>query len=144
MKLKYQVSTLEQSRNLKALGIIQDYPYMNFRWFTGDTGNNIDHLIAAIKPYEVDCCTFAAFTISEIDAMLPLTIEGRDWYMRRCWRGYSFGYNGDIVGLEHIQQDFFKNETEARADLLIQLLEKKIITVEECNQKLKNTQDEAK
>ena len=81
-----------------------------------------------------------AYTLAELGLLLPKGLGGNDghnwsYYHRHCWKGESVGYSS--YGVPSIEQDWYQNEAESRADMIIQLLESGRITVEECNERLK-------
>ena len=141
MKLEHQVCTLEQSKRLKELGIEQFKGL--FRWCcfcpdpTGESyfyepvfGDGLDTGITG--EFIAD-----AFTVAELGVMLPQSPTDNinySWYHRNCWKGHSVGYA--FHGIEPIERGWFETEAEARADLLIHLLESGLTTAADCNARL--------
>jgi hypothetical protein len=144
MLLQQQVCTLEQAKKLKELGIQQmsvnswvhkgpyncgdEYNEAAPAFLTDGCSQQLDF------PYIFDAC---AFSVAELGVLLPhnpSTSENYSWYHRNNWRGHSVGYNA--LGLPSIEQEWFKTEAEARAGMLISLLENKLIPPEECNNRL--------
>ena len=81
----------------------------------------------------------AAFSVAELGVMLPTDItakSGFHWsfYHRHNWKGESVGYQ--TLGQPTIDQDWYKTEAEARAAMVIYLLEINVITAEEVNKRL--------
>lgn len=133
MLLEKQVCTFKQARKLKELGVKQ---YTSLFFYN----LNKKHTPIVYK-FNVKDISFiySAYTVAELGQMLPTHINNRDFYMRYCWKGYSFGYNGRHLGLEPIIVDWFNNEAEARAELLIKLISENYIKdVEKINERLMN------
>lgn len=117
MKLEDQICTLDQARRLHELGI--KGPSLYSLWF----------------PQE----TFSAFTVAELGVMLSevpghyaftVCIEPTKWVCR-CQE------KSEPPGTDRLKWfDYQHTEAQARAALLIYLLENKIITAEEANQRL--------
>lgn len=151
MELKKQCISLNQSKRLKELGIEQNSIFM---WVHSKTpnivsSNNGIHLFVSAKDiiddndgdkFDSEMCS--AFLVSEIGAMLPpemIKIEGKNRFI--CsYKGvtgevyfcdYSNGRDGKYF---HLHQG--DTEAEARAAMLIYLLENNIITPADCNKRL--------
>ena len=145
MKLQDQFCTLEQAKKLKELGIIQDGYYCFLENSAskiefGDINEMFEHHIhdyeISVHPDGFDGSfkeqSWIAFTAAELGVMLPsetLTIrrgsEESDipnWEWENEGQGTGWGC--------------FDNEAAARADHLIMLIEKKLTTAEEVNQRL--------
>lgn len=150
MKLQDQVCTLEQAKQLRELGVSQD---SLFSW-CGDETNRLmdggasgveygkwvfvnttksannqeeDHrdLVPSAKPFA------AAFTVAELGVMLP-TLG-----IKRVKS--NNGQGQDYHWLEFKSQDWSDiNEAQLLSKFLIYLLEEKIITPEEVNNRLSN------
>jgi len=123
MEISKQCCSLEQAKRLKELGVKQDSIAV---WFNSSVG--------LCLLYRTSDFTFenewAAFTVAELGEMLPHsplpnTGNSWNWYHRYCWKGHSVGYTA--YGQEPIQQDWFATEAQARAAMLIYLLENKLI-----------------
>ncbi len=144
MNLEQQVCGLELSKKLKELGVKQE---SLFRWClrvpSGTTpdeqrkdGINYlianDERIAASKMYLPE---YAAFTAAELGEMLPTVIEqgvgGTDGLLRcskllqGAWSVVYEETNGD----EYVPAVEADNEADARAKMLIYLIENKLIAV---------------
>ena len=136
MELKDQVCTKQQGKRLEELDVTMKSIFCHCIISTHPTGEAYGYDILPtefdLKEINLQNATFdaPAYTVAELGEMLPYSIEGREWYMRNCWKGISFGYNGRNAGLPHIEQDWYPKEkwAEALADLLIRLLEQKLIT----------------
>ena len=129
MKLEQQVCTLEQAKKLKELGVEQKVLY---QWKVNDVQTVvIDTPMAMwIERYvpPVGNAFYAAFTVAELWVMLPPMF--RTYHERNKGMWYC-KYKG------HRTEDF-KTEAEARAAMLIYLLENSLTTPEEVNQRPNN------
>lgn len=145
MILSKQVCTVEQAKRLHELGIEKHNSlfshWPNPKYVEGGaiepSGTYEIHLTGINRTY-ASAIKDSAFTVAELLVMIPYNVENRDWYMRNCWKGISFGYNGQNAGKPHIEQEWFKTDEAAKAlaSLLIYLLENKLVTVEDCNKRL--------
>ena len=149
MKIENQVCTLEQAKKLTALGVTAEPLF----WYV----INID----PITPLDIiqkwqhsnfdQCEKYPAFTVAELGVMLPhpsslnemggwvhmsecdtTSNDGMPWYL--LWE-YDLDKEGAGYG-RHIVSGV--NEAEARAAMLIYLLENHLTTPEEVNQRLNN------
>lgn len=144
MKIENQVCTLEQAKKLKELGITQD---SMFYWVNTTQGLRLAYKdsykhygIVGENGTEVTkrMIIACAFTVAELGLMLP---QGS--YMRRSYItteeivGYVFrvGCNIDNDGYE----TFGLNEAEMRARLIINLIEREIITSKEIIENYENS-----
>lgn len=152
MRLEDQVCSLELAKRLKELGVKKE-SYFNWitllpneeKWFVSSMSPN--HAPRKIRQY------YSAFTVAELGAMLPFTIkmyewkslkwpEGKTWYLNSTIgytdHGYSptVAYNFYLYSDEEeldavnmiVGEDFSdKNEANARAMMLVYLLENKLI-----------------
>lgn len=154
MKLENKYSTVEQSKRLKELGVVQGKSERY--WYTGDTGNNVDHLNITPANYTPDDLCHSAFDVAELGVMLPYEAFGENLeelfkshreYNRRGIYGYSiwpfkniWRFRTPIMTNE--QQDDppnYSTEAQVRAALLIHLIENDIVSVDEINQRLQNS-----
>lgn len=139
MKIETQVCTIEQAKKLKELGVIQDSQcYWRHdqvehvdgvnSWSDQESlGEMIKHYDSKWSPdwrdeYEI----YSAFTVAELGAML----SGKNGFPQKGWE--------DKYWYDHINGNHqkFKTEAEARAAVLIDLLERKVIKVAHVNQRL--------
>lgn len=137
MKIENQVCTLEQATRLKELGIVQESLFHHGLWYNGDSHDNV---IRVGRAAENKRFQYAAFTVAELGAMLPLEV--------RTGRGIMNGEDYCLVSVESplcykmdkcqpmFSWNYFKTEAIGRAALLIYLLENKLITPEEVNHRL--------
>lgn len=143
MNLNDQVCTLSQAKKLQELGIEQRKGLFEWcvfmpdplgeKWFYAPV-----YFQEEIEP-QLHEWIASAYTASELGIMLPTNPSSSvnySYYHRYNWKGHSVGYTA--LGLIPIEREWFKTEAEARADLLIHLLENKTITPEECNKRLQD------
>ncbi|SFW16345.1 hypothetical protein [Chitinophaga sancti] len=124
MKLQDKCCTLEQGKRLVELGVpTQGVTFWHMPAKSGTHGECIRFGWHgdAIAP---------AFDVAELGELLPVRPDSNlsyDWYHRHNWRGHSVGYS-EAGGKRHIETVWYKTEAEARAQLLIHLLENNLIT----------------
>lgn len=164
MKIESQVCTLEQAKRLKELGISQD---SFFSWFGDEKHVNLDaatdkyparvavHVwVNRTEPYnnqdadhrvDISATTpiAAAFTVAELGAMFPKSFKyGEDEaYISTCRATTSDEWYTNILTVsqrEFVASDEGYTEAEARAAMLIYLLENNLITAHDCNTRLIN------
>jgi hypothetical protein len=141
MKLENQVCSLDLSKKLKELGVVQESA---FYWCIGGAGEA--HLLGCgLEHYErngkygdyykaedyLDEFKFAAFTVAELGVALPLYIkhsrsDDGTWFSTATVDSLGFRANSG----------YDDTEANARAKMLVYLIENKIITVEEVNGRL--------
>lgn len=152
MKLEDQVISIPQAMRLNELGILQESLFYHTQDKSPTNINlhlygyrqvNMPFRTAYGKQSKLSTANvhfeFSAFTVAELGEMLPKSLglnDGHHWafYHRHCWKGESVGYSAH--GVPSIEQDWFVTEAEARATMLIGLLENALITAEECNKRL--------
>ena len=127
MKLKEQVCNLELSRKLKELGVSQKsyFHWIHWREGVGVGGWDVDH--QENDPMSVD---FSAFTVAELGEMLPRQIKlthPRNNYWKIVYREPLQVREGEIRNDTYSVEA--NNEANARAKLLIYLIENKHIKV---------------
>lgn len=126
MKLENQVVNLELSKRLKELGVKQE----SYFWWNGYVGGGMHHFKLENKRVSVGVeITYSAYTVAELGEMLPEKYGSSKWI-------WDYGEN---KGLKHwiCDQDFddeipyqwSETEADARAKMLIYLLENKLIEV---------------
>ena len=141
MKIENQVCTLEQAKKLKELGVTAEPLF----WYVID--------IDPITPLDIiqkwqhsnfdQCEKYSAFTVAELGVMLPdgKTIDPEYTQIVTC-RSYSDSslyvcFCERVIGdNEPTIEQFGDTEAEARADMLIYLLENHLTTPEEVNKRL--------
>lgn len=135
MKIQDQVITLAQAKKLKELGVVQD----SFMYFVGAYENTEDQDLELVPAYGYNWndypeqsgfpIKYAAFTVAELGVMLPALCYTEHF----TWMEWQWS---NIDNAPVISKGNFNTEAEARADLLIYLLEHDIITASEVNQRL--------
>lgn len=112
MKLHEQVCTIDQSKRLKELGVKQD---SIFNWYKANNGYEL--YFGDVEDVSKFTTTFSAFTVAELGEMLPVN-------------AISWKYDKDGVKLYRCvasdntySSGYFDTEAEARAAMLIYLLE---------------------
>lgn len=128
MKLEKQVVSLELAKKLKELGVKQE---SYFNWLVASDGARLmkNPVLDTYKYFD----QFSAFTVAELGEMLPTKIHqdkkqytlliDRDATME-LWRVvYLTGWVGD----NFLHEIFSTTEADARAKMLIYLIENKLI-----------------
>lgn len=133
MKIELQVCTLEQAKRLNELGIVQGASLFYY-----DCGGGIEQLQynSNINPeghYADALSCFSAFTVSELGTMLP---AGYDTMKATVFSGLCLWHGFDLDGNDFPKDSAFHTEAEARATMLIQLIESESVSVEEINKSL--------
>lgn len=152
MILQNQVCALKQAKRLKELRVIQDsffywtqtyinlieefkvLPIQNCSFFDLEDNEDVTDLLDGDGENEI----YAAFTVAELGVMLPKQFgDDRIWDslplsntgipFSECWLKSNNGYK--YFGA-------FKTEAEARAAMLIYLLENRLTTADEVNARL--------
>lgn len=142
MKLEDQVCSFESAKRLKELGVKQDsiwyWLYNNEENsyigsplqmisdeflcdLTWDAINGITHKVYTYKDYNHDI--YSAFTASELGRLL----KKYDGDKKIIWKRNRLDYHKESIYKRPVNE----NEAEARANMLIYLLENKIIKVED-------------
>ena len=124
MELKKQVCSLELAKRLKELGVKQESfwyywelngtPHNNFRKYT---------ILQHRKSEDEDIPHISAFTVAELGEMLPYTLEDRYDLEISKMQGGDW-----LIGYRNNSQFMELNEANARAKMLIYLLENNLIT----------------
>lgn len=125
MKLEEQVVSLELAKRLAKLGVKQD---SLFRWYESDTGVAVVMLEADAKANDA-----SAFTVAELGEMLPQ-------YIKNLKRGDFWLAIADSADLPETleskaitfgrHQEIERTEADARAKMLIYLLENDLLKAE--------------
>ena len=135
MKLEQQVCSFELAKRLKELGVKQE----SFFVWSGHTepATLWRHDAWAerdIYPLKKGLY-YAALTIAELGEMLPMSVghsdTGEEWlFCTKVGDGYSVGY-GEIGdrGIDFMHMEEASTEADARAKMLIYLLENNLITI---------------
>lgn len=136
MDISKQVASLEQAKKLKELGVKCD---SYFRWSCGISEPKQDCIIASeYSSKSVQRNQYPAYTVAELGEMLPKRWE-------EYWtESYNLGHGEWLcdlykrVGDSHSEVELSKygsTEAEARAAMLIHLLEQGIVKPEQINKK---------
>lgn len=143
MKLEQQVCSLESAKRLKELGVKQESLY---NWLEADDGARLmkNPTLDTYKYFD----QYSAFTVAELGEMLPKRLK-HHWKVGSMYKfkkgtyvdlriscnertsEWVVSYYGD-TGLNDMKDIYFygeiaKTEAEARAKMLIYLLENKLI-----------------
>jgi hypothetical protein len=131
MKMEHQLTSLELAKKLKELGVKQE---SSFQWWRARNNNNffIGDGEGVTRVWEDDESGVeviaSAFTVAELGEMLPMKLEDKyvfdtarvgsdQWYV---------SYRADRDFREFLEAD---TEADARAKMLIYLLENKLINL---------------
>ena len=124
--IEWQVSNRELSQKLKELGVVK--PGL-FYWCYYDVGGYTLHYVG--DSYDKNVRErFSAYTVSELGEMLPeyFLHKGHRYQPKQqqagCRRYYSYEYDEFNLFIQNA-----KTEADARAKMLIYLLENKLITI---------------
>jgi hypothetical protein len=129
MKLQSQVCTLEQSKRLKELGIIQE-SYL-YHYFFDNVPRNLSGQWKLHHEYHKNFEHYSAFTVAELGVMLSTT-DNIHWSSRIMTDKISYCH----VELYNDAWGAYENEAKGRAELLIHLLNNNVLTPEEVNTRL--------
>jgi hypothetical protein len=130
MKIENQVCSLEQAKRLKELGIAQQCVF-KYNQNLYENAGDITEGVWTIWYNNLSCAKnqIAAFTVAELGEMIGPDTRWQTFKTRaRCW----------CFDCEYYCTPFadFRSEAEARAAMLIILLENNHITVEGANTRL--------
>lgn len=152
MLLENQVCTLEQAKKLKELGVAQNsqfshiyFPEMRYRLAAQEIGDA--RWLEGATDVDKDKDVQSAYSVAELGVMLPQEIdhefnEHSSYYINYGYgadKAFAWYEDNDLEGINEVLNfEFFGGDTEAqaRANMLIYLLEKKIINVEDVNKRL--------
>ena len=140
LPLQKQVCSLELSQKLKKLGVPQESLWT---WQKTTRGYVLCQYTYEKTPSNEGDNRYSAYTVAELGEMLPLVVttkSGEDHYLN-CFRAskwtngedellsWSIGYENGVFTNEEVQIQEAKTEADARAKMLIYLLENKLITL---------------
>lgn len=157
MELSKQVCSLEQAKKLKELGVNADslfYHVTNENWPNGKH-EDIIHINFHGTYKAIGCTFYPAFTVAELGVMMPTDEDGVGEYYSMKDFGFLIGSGNkhDVDGFS-VSEAFpvnrlyqipeglngvFLTEAQARAGLLIHLLQNGKVTSSDCNARLLNT-----
>ena len=134
MKIENQVCTLKQAKRLKELGI-QQVGYFSHQHYPENT-----YRIEAqevINPMQKEGITdpgewYSAFTVSELGQML----YSETGTQRKGSEDSEYANWEWIDDNNQLGMGMFATEAESRADMLITLIEKKLVDIKDCNERL--------
>lgn len=125
MTVEQMCCTREQSKRLRELGIDQKSYFYH-------TIVHVTHLpyVPIGETWDKDLIG-SAWTVGELGIMLPIMFW--DCMNYKFSDGWEIHYSDAVPAVE---LSYFETEAEARATMLIYLLEKEFITIEEVNKRL--------
>lgn len=131
MILENQVCTLEQAKKLKALGIEQR---SFFTWYGGFEGSEVKPNVDLTDQHMYDVSingyyghpdnTYSAFNVAELGIMLS-GVEYNSWTFVAGEDKYC------VLDYKNVHYGTFNTEADARAELLINLIEARILNAPE-------------
>lgn len=143
MKLESQVSSLDLSKKLKKLGVVQGsafYWIPRYEMFFGRKPKDLKPIGFEIKAAQLskyfgaESDKAAAFTVAELGEMFGEHVFSEyEHDLSLPWK-CTF----DEGWMKPKRFEYSDTEADARAKMLVYLLENKIITVEEVNTRLKD------
>lgn len=131
MKLENQVCSIDLAKKLKELGVAQKsiwnwFPYYEF---VNKEDKNPTQIYRLREGGIIGKGHYSAFTVAELGEMLPeqvYTIKGEgDFY---CWSDIEWT-NEEGLFDDHIDPIYADTEADARAKMLIYLIENKLINL---------------
>ena len=136
MKLEDQVASLELSKKLKELG----FPQEGLFWWVNQPNGGLNtngykwQLEGEPKTRMPQYDYIVAPTVSELGEILPDRVikksgRGYDGLQIWKWSGWNIEYH-ETFEVPQIRYTFEKTEADARAKILIYLLENKLISLE--------------
>lgn len=136
MKLENQVVSLELSKKLKELGVKQEslFYWSDADVYTEEKGWTVNYRSKITKRDGVELDWYSAYTVAELGEMLPHSVrtDARLSTLRACTSEdkRTHGITGyTIDGQVTIEMICATTEADARAKMLIYLLENKLITL---------------
>lgn len=122
MKLEDQVCSLELAKRLKELGVKQEslchwYQGVGGEWYLGDTAEMMNNAVEISHMTAPQFNSASAFTVAELGEMLP-----------RGFASHKYGNNWYSLSRNKKRDTEATTEADARAKMLIYLLENKLIT----------------
>lgn len=140
MKLHQQISTLPQSKKLKELGVAQGYSCWSHLHLPETKYRKESQIIYTGDQRFTDIGEEnSAFDVAELGVLLSVIHDGEhnvSWFTGTAWGSALDGYSSEGSYRRHIT--YGNTEAEARADMLIYLLENNIVLVDEVNQRLQS------
>lgn len=135
MKLEQQVCSLDLAKRLKELGVKQEslYRYNQYAVDIEQGGQWELESTQHMKKYHTPPPFVSAFTVAEIGEMLPHRIKNNNGdailheilSFSDAAKAYQMCYEGDFS----LYVNWDKSEADARAKMLVYLIENKLITI---------------
>lgn len=125
MTLESQVCSLDLAKRLKGLGVKQE-SYFNWAKIKQEPKTSWIIDKNAVTLPEVDY--YSAFTVAELGEMLPVRDGDKNFTYKRAY-AQEKGFYWLIYGGEDNEKMTANTEADARAKLLIHLLENKLIAL---------------
>ena len=150
MKLKNQVSTLEQSEKLLSLGVCRNSQFFHKYLGISDNGAEWDVVCDEnLKCYSDTENHIPAFTVAELGVMLPSELLSTEqlvkflllqfekpWFENESYACHYIEVDYAYDRGSYIHSQLGSTEAEARAAMLIYLLENNLTTAAEVNERL--------
>lgn len=132
MTLESQVCSLDLAKRLKELGVKQESYFEYYKgigggMYLGDTAESMNNAIFLGNTTAPQFERYSAFTVAELGELLPddyIVIKEKDKW--EAWKLLRPNYELETL---HPLQIELENEADARAEMLIYLLENKLISV---------------
>ncbi len=127
MKLESQVTSLELSKRLHELGIKKKSIFV-WEYFNENCYAVVFIPFAVVPDKFNNYKLYPAYTVAELGEMLPSSVASHYWLKIINWNEFDLSYEDDSFNLIAEVQD--SNEANARAKMLIYLLENDLLTLE--------------
>ncbi len=128
IKLESQVCSLESAKRLKELGVRQEslYRWQNVAGLWEPTALKKEY----IEKYNINPEIYAALTSTELGEILPWEIENNKLVIHKFTSGWSIDYYNFEDNFFSFYNTFSEIEVEARARMLIAVIENKWMKIE--------------
>ncbi|SRR6266702_6047336 len=129
MKIGKQVTSLELSKKLKELGVKQE---SLFSWFYDEEdkdnqGIAFDIQYSDASTYDEDKWICSAFTVAELGELLPMGAKSFVSSHGRNVKKWVTEWSGIPLEWDRSEQKFAHTEADARAKMLIYLIEHELV-----------------
>lgn len=121
MNLEQQVVSLELAKKLKELGVKQDSIF----FYT------LGGVVSRLEALDIFDTNYAAFTVAELGIMLPATCYYSKYTGGRSGSRVEGWKSSVMINEDEIHSEYDKNEADARAKMLIHLIENKMVNVDD-------------
>lgn len=127
MKLEDQVVSLELSKKLNELGVMQ---YSVFVWeYFSDTAYGVRFYPYAVSPSSSNGVKiYSAYTVAELGDMLPADVNDYDLIIKKCRVEYEVRYSNQDDS-KRLSIEWADSLADAMAKTLIHLIENKIFNI---------------